>query len=111
MFDVGFWELVLVGVVALVVIGPERLPGFVRVAGLWIAKARQTIASVKQEIQAELHAEDLRRTLAENLPAAEIQSLIQESSAAIKETINIHTPLDSHSAAPIELNKKPAQPD
>lgn len=63
MFDVGFSELVMVGLIALLVIGPERLPKAARIAGFWIGKARSTIASVKAEIKQELHAEEMRQLL------------------------------------------------
>ena len=65
MFDVGFWELVLVGVVALLVFGPERLPRVAREAGLWMRKARSMVASVKSEIDHELQLQELQQTLRE----------------------------------------------
>jgi sec-independent protein translocase protein TatB len=48
MFDIGFSELVLVGVVALVVLGPERLPGAVRTASLWIGRIKRSFLAIKQ---------------------------------------------------------------
>ncbi len=65
MFDIGFWELVLVGVVALLVFGPERLPRVAREAGLWLRKARSMVASVKSEIDHELQMEEWRQSLLE----------------------------------------------
>jgi sec-independent protein translocase protein TatB len=65
MFDIGFWELVLVGVVALLVFGPERLPRVAREAGLWLRKARSIVASVKAEIDQELQMEEWRQSLLE----------------------------------------------
>ncbi|MGH8509554.1 MAG: Sec-independent protein translocase protein TatB [Gammaproteobacteria bacterium] len=61
MFDIGFWELCLVGVVALVVLGPEKLPRAARTAGLWVATARRTLATVKEEVKRELELEDLKQ--------------------------------------------------
>jgi len=61
MFDIGFWELCLVGVVALIVLGPEKLPRAARTAGLWLAKARRTLATVKEEVNRELELEDLKQ--------------------------------------------------
>jgi sec-independent protein translocase protein TatB len=61
MFEIGFWELALVGVVALIVVGPERLPGLARTAGLWLGKARRMIADVKAEVDRELQLEELKR--------------------------------------------------
>lgn len=66
MFDVGFSELVMVGLVSLLVIGPERLPKVARVAGYWIGKIQQMITNVKVEIGQELHAEEIRQLLKEN---------------------------------------------
>lgn len=63
MFEIGFWELVMVGVVALIVVGPERLPGLARTAGLWLGKARRIFAEVKAEVDRELHLEELKQTL------------------------------------------------
>ncbi|MGH8581222.1 MAG: Sec-independent protein translocase protein TatB [Gammaproteobacteria bacterium] len=61
MFDVGFWELLLVGVVALIVFGPERLPAVAREAGLWIGKARRALAEARAEIVEEMELDDLKR--------------------------------------------------
>lgn len=63
MFDFGFSELMLIGVVALVVLGPERLPKAARFAGLWIRRARAQWASVRGELERELAAEELKRNL------------------------------------------------
>jgi sec-independent protein translocase protein TatB len=62
-FDIGFGELLLIAVVALVVLGPERLPKAARFAGLWVRRARQQWESVKQELERELEAEELKRNL------------------------------------------------
>jgi len=62
-FDIGFWELLLIAVVALVVVGPERLPKLVRVAGLWVGKASASIQSVRNEISRELREEELKQSL------------------------------------------------
>lgn len=74
MFDVGFWELVLVGVVALLVFGPERLPRVAREVALWIKKARSMAASVKAEIDHELQLQDLKQTLEEQKRQIERES-------------------------------------
>ena len=63
MFDIGFWELALIMVVALMVIGPDRLPGLARTAGLWFGKAQAMVKSVKADIDLELKAEDLKKKL------------------------------------------------
>ena len=63
MFDVGFWELCLVGLVSLLVIGPERLPKAARLAGFWVSKTRNMVAAVQAEIRQELNEEEIRQAL------------------------------------------------
>ena len=63
MFDVGFSEMLLVGLVALLVFGPERLPRVAKEAALWIRKARSMANSVKQEIDRELQLQDLKESM------------------------------------------------
>lgn len=70
MFDIGFWELAIIGVIALLVLGPERLPRVARTAGMYLGKARRTWSSVRREIERELAAEDLKRSLEEPMKAA-----------------------------------------
>ena len=78
MFDVGFWELILVAVVALVVIGPERLPKAARIAGLWVGRARRTLASVKDEIDRELKAQELKEILEKQARSNPLESILEE---------------------------------
>jgi len=63
MFDIGFSELFMVAIVALLVLGPERLPKAARFAGLWVRRARAQWYSVKSELESELADEELRRSL------------------------------------------------
>ena len=63
MFDIGFTELLVIAVVALVVLGPERLPKAARFAGLWVRRARAQWHSVKDELERELAADELKRSL------------------------------------------------
>ena len=59
MFDVGFWELAIIAVIALLVIGPARLPKAARTAGLWVGKARRMVADVKADIDREVRQSEL----------------------------------------------------
>lgn len=65
MFDIGFLELMIIGVVGLLVLGPERLPKAARTTGLWIGKIKRTVAGMQREINAQLEAEELRQKLNE----------------------------------------------
>jgi sec-independent protein translocase protein TatB len=69
MFDVGFSELLVIAVVALLVLGPERLPKAARFAGLWVRRARAQWSSVKAEFERDLADEDLKRSLRETQDA------------------------------------------
>lgn len=63
MFGISFGELLLVGLVALLVLGPERLPGAARTAGLWIGRLKRSFNSIKMEVEREIGADDIRRQL------------------------------------------------
>jgi sec-independent protein translocase protein TatB len=63
MFDVGFWEILLILILALVVIGPERLPGAARKAGYFVGKARRYIEGVRSEVESELDVNEFKRML------------------------------------------------
>jgi sec-independent protein translocase protein TatB len=88
MFDVGFSELLIIAVVALLVLGPERLPKAARFTGLWIRKARAQWYSVKSELELELAQEEMKKHLqdVENSIKAPVQALtddLQQSEADI----------------------------
>ena len=63
MFDIGATELLLVAIIGLVVVGPERLPRLARSVGLWVNKLRGQVSSIQQDINRELELEDLKRQL------------------------------------------------
>ena len=63
MFDIGATELLLVAIIGLVVVGPERLPRVARTIGLWIKRARGQVASIQKDINRELELEDLKKEL------------------------------------------------
>jgi len=78
MFDVGFWELALVGLVALLVVGPERLPRLARTAGLWIGRGRRMLSSVKAEIDRELKAEELKQILEKQAKSNPLETIVDD---------------------------------
>lgn len=71
MFDIGFWELSLIGIVALLVIGPERLPAVARTAGKWMGRANRFIANIKDDINKEIKDDELKKILADQQKLAE----------------------------------------
>ncbi|HBK45280.1 MAG TPA: twin-arginine translocase subunit TatB [Xanthomonadaceae bacterium] len=79
-FGIGFGELLLIAVVALVVLGPERLPKAARFAGLWVRRARAQWDSVKQELERELDAEELKRSL------HDVQSSLRQAESQLRDS-------------------------
>lgn len=63
MFEIGFWEILLILILALLVIGPERLPGAARTAGFWFGKVRRYIEGVRDEVSQEFDVGELRRLI------------------------------------------------
>lgn len=61
MFDIGFWEILLISVLAMIVIGPERLPGAAKTAGRWVGKARRFVEGVKTDVEKEFDVTELKR--------------------------------------------------
>jgi len=85
MFDFGFWELVLIAVVALLVVGPERLPGVARQAGLWIGRARRFMSSVRSDIEREIQAEELKEVLnKQQSEIKELKGMLMETQSDVK---------------------------
>ena len=65
MFDMGFTEMMLIGIVALIVIGPERLPGVARTAGKYFGRLKRFMTTVRADVEQELRADELREILAQ----------------------------------------------
>lgn len=84
MFDIGFWELLLISVVALLVVGPERLPRMVRVAGLWLGRANASLQSIRGEIARELRAEELKQALKQSEDMPDMNEVIDTDRPSAK---------------------------
>ena len=84
MFDVGFWELLLIGVVALLVVGPERLPGLARTVGVWVGKARRLVNSVKADIDREMRTEELKKILDKQNEFRDVYDIVEETRQDLK---------------------------
>lgn len=92
MFDMGFLELLLIGIIALIVLGPERLPKAARTVGLWIGKAKQGFESIKTEIDRELKVKELQEQIAEQKATLEKESGLNALRDELKQTSNsIHS--------------------
>jgi len=83
--EIGFQEIILIMVVALLVIGPERMPGLARKAGLLFGKARRFVSSVKEDIDRELAAEELKKIIEQQKESAGLHDIIEETKESIDE--------------------------
>ncbi len=94
MFDIGFWELFLILILALLIVGPERLPAAARTAGHWFGKARRYVEGVKEEVANEFDVSELKRMVNNQ----EVQ--INKLQGKLNETVSLD-----------EQQQEPAKPD
>lgn len=88
MFDISFTELLVVGVIALVVIGPERLPKVARTIGHLVGRAQRYVSDVKTDIQREVELDELRKLKDQMQDAAQsVQSSLQDTESAIRQPL------------------------
>ncbi|UAN01600.1 Sec-independent protein translocase protein TatB [Achromobacter mucicolens] len=88
MFDVSLTELMVVGVVALIVIGPERLPKVARTVGHLLGRAQRYVNDVKSDIQREIELDELRKFKTEMEDAAQgVQQSLNETGASLQEPV------------------------
>jgi len=102
MFDMGFTEMMLIGIVALIVIGPERLPGVARTAGKYVGRLKRFMTTVKADVEQELRADELREILSQQ--QKELNSLkdtISDAGKTIEKEANVMDAV-ADSAAPAE---------
>ena len=89
MFDFGFSEMIIVGVVALVVLGPERLPVVARTAGEWIGKAQRFVAQVKSDIDRETELSELKKIQDEAKALAnDVKSTVEKTAGEIETNVS-----------------------
>ncbi|WP_018233373.1 Sec-independent protein translocase protein TatB [Thioalkalivibrio thiocyanodenitrificans] len=87
MFDIGFWEILIILLVALLVVGPDRLPGLAREVGLWVRKLRSFATSVRSDIEQEFQTEELRKLLNEqNREIDQLKNLMKDTEDALRST-------------------------
>jgi sec-independent protein translocase protein TatB len=108
MFDIGFWEIIFILVITLLVVGPERLPKIARTAGLWVGKMRSFVASVKADIDQELAAEELKKTLAKQASVPELEELIDEVTGDPLTSMENRPPDSPDNKLSADSNSKPA---
>jgi len=97
-FDIGVTKIAIIGGIALIVIGPEKLPGLARTFGTMLGRARRYVADVKEEVNRSMDLDELRKAQASLQDAAQaVQSSIDQSTAAIEHSIAEATAQDAAS--------------
>ena len=115
MFGISFSELLLVGLVALLVLGPERLPGAARTAGLWIGRLKRSFNAIKQEVEREIGADEIRRQL-HNEHILSMEEEAKKILAPLQDAVKPLTPAEPAaptepaSPAPVSLSKPASDP-
>lgn len=112
MFDIGLWEMVVIGVVALVVLGPERLPKVARTAGALMGRLQRYVAQVKADINREIEASELNKVKTELEQAAQsvkteveanaqqVERGLREAEQQIESNLQANTATDASTAPP-----------
>jgi sec-independent protein translocase protein TatB len=106
MFGISFSELLHVGLVAQQVLGPERLPGAARTAGLWVGRLKRSFNAIKQEVEREIGADEIRRQLHNE----HILSLEQEARKIFTPVQQEPTPVEHVGEQTIHAPTAPAAP-
>ncbi|MEH6456240.1 MAG: Sec-independent protein translocase protein TatB [Cocleimonas sp.] len=89
MFDSGFIELLLIGVIALMVVGPERLPGLASKAGKMVGKMKAFVANTREDVEKEIRAEEMQSMLSKQKEEiSELRDMMQTSGDEIKSEVN-----------------------
>ena len=109
MFDVGFPELILVSVIALLVLGPERLPEALRTMGLWLGRLRRSFTTVKAEIEREIGMDEIRRQLHNEAVLEDIKRIEDEVRATGDDAKRIDAQ-HTDAAAPPHPDASPPDP-
>ena len=111
MFDIGFAELLIIAVLSLLVIGPERLPGAIRTGAQWLNKLKRGFNDVKHEVQQELHndavLQDLRKTGEElQNQTSDVQQDIQQVKDSIRNSVAASMPASTPEEDPAGTDDK-----
>jgi sec-independent protein translocase protein TatB len=86
MFDVGFWEFALIGIITLIIAGPERMPAIARNAGKYIGKIKRLIEKIQADVTDELETDKLKEHLKLNDENANIIEILDETKNTLNDT-------------------------
>jgi sec-independent protein translocase protein TatB len=111
MFDIGFSELLIIAVITLIVMGPERLPETVRSISLWLGRIKQMFTSAKQELEKEVGMDEIRRQLQNEKVLRDLNTTKEQFESSVSETTDkVKTTLiEAESELASDPSLKPSQ--
>ena len=110
MFDIGFWELSVLAIIGLIVLGPERLPVVARTVGRWVGQAKHYMGALTSELEREVKADDIRREVRQ--AREQIEAETRDARDSVDRNVDAATrplkdELEQDAAAPRTTNKDP----
>ncbi len=92
MFDLSFWEIVVIGIIAVIVVGPERLPGMAYTAGKWITKVKRFVANARAEVESEFNTAELRKLMSmQEEEMQKLRKLVEETRHDVEQSQHLLT--------------------
>jgi len=84
-FDFGLWEIAIIGIITLIVVGPEKMPALARKAGLYAGKLKKFVTKIKTDINDELKADELKKQLSFKDDDLSLSQTLKEAKSSIDE--------------------------
>ena len=106
MFDFGLWEIAIIGIITLIVVGPEKMPALARKAGLYAGKLKKFISKIKNDINNEIEADELKKQLSIKNEDLSLSQTLKEAKSSIDEIKQEGRKLAESSSDPKEELKK-----
>ena len=105
-FDFGLWEIAIIGIITLIVVGPEKMPALARKAGLYAGKLKKFITKIKTDINDELKADELKKQLSIKNEDLSLSQTLKDAKSSINEIKQEGRKLAETSSGPKEELKK-----
>ena len=106
MFDIGFAELLLIGVVGLLVVGPEQLPGAVRTVLAWVNRFRRSFDQIRTEVRRELHNDEIMQKL--KAESRQLEQQVRDTTQSVEHELQT---LGADASASLQTSSTTAQPE
>jgi len=84
-FDFGFWEIAIIGIITLIVVGPEKMPALARKAGLYVGKFKKFVSKIQNDINNEIKSEELKDQLSIKAEESSLSQTVKEAKSSIDE--------------------------